>query len=150
MDVFTAVITAEGENMISIAEETRSALAPVTNGKPKAVKKATVAPHGGNVAKKKAKSAKKTHPAKKAPKSATKAPKSPTKVTAGREGSKTTRILELLRQPGGVTAQELMKITEWQAHSVRAFLSGTIRRKMRLEVVSTKGEDGERRYSVKA
>jgi len=43
-----------------------------------------------------------------------------------------------------------MKATDWQAHSVRGFLSGTIRKNMGLDVVSTKGEDGERSYSVKA
>jgi hypothetical protein len=145
-----AVITAKGQNMnTSTVEETGSALAPETSEKPKATKKANVAPQGGNVAKKKAKSAKKATPAKKAPKSAKKAAKNATKATGGREGSKTTKILELLRQPGGVTAKELMKVTEWQAHSVRGFLSGTVGKKMGLTVTSTKGEDGERTYSVK-
>ncbi|MGD0134512.1 MAG: DUF3489 domain-containing protein [Bryobacteraceae bacterium] len=52
------------------------------------------------------------------------------------------------KRPGGVTAKELMKATGWQPHSVRGFLSGTIRKKMGLEVRSTKGEGGERTYSV--
>ncbi len=43
-----------------------------------------------------------------------------------------------------------MKVTGWQAHSVRGFLSGTVAKKMGLEVTSTKGEDGDRSYSVKA
>jgi uncharacterized protein DUF3489 len=43
-----------------------------------------------------------------------------------------------------------MKATGWQPHSVRGFLSGTIRKKMDLDVVSTKGEDGERSYSIKS
>jgi hypothetical protein len=43
-----------------------------------------------------------------------------------------------------------MKVTGWQPHSVRGFLSGTVGKKMGLPVTSTKGEDGERRYSVKA
>lgn len=45
--------------------------------------------------------------------------------------------------------RELMKITGWQAHSVRGFLSGTIGKKMGLIVTSTKSEDGERSYSIK-
>ena len=43
-----------------------------------------------------------------------------------------------------------MKATSWQAHSVRGFISGTLRKKLGLNVVSTKGEDGERTYSIKA
>jgi len=37
----------------------------------------------------------------------------------------------------------------WQPHSIRGFLSGTVAKKMKLTVVSAKGEDGERTYSVK-
>jgi len=43
-----------------------------------------------------------------------------------------------------------MKATEWQAHSVRGFLSGTLGKKMKLTIISTKTEHGERSYSVKA
>jgi hypothetical protein len=67
-----------------------------------------------------------------------------------RAGSKTNAILELLKRPDGVTAKELMKVTGWQPHSVRGFLSGTIGKKMGLTVTSTKGEDGERSYSIKS
>ena len=88
------------------------------------------------------KATKKASPAKKAPKAAKKA-------AGARDGSKTGRILDLLKRPGGVTSKELMKATGWQPHSVRGFLSGTIGKKMGLTVVSSKGEDGERSYSVK-
>jgi hypothetical protein len=71
------------------------------------------------------------------------------KAKVAHEGSKTGRILDLLKRPGGVTSKELMKATGWQPHSVRGFLSGTIGKKMGLTVVSSKGEDGERSYSVK-
>ena len=91
--------------------------------------------------KKQAKSAKKATPAKKAPKA---------KKAANREGSKTGKVLELLKQSGGVTGKELMKATGWQPHSVRGFLSGTIGKKMGLTVTSSKSEDGERSYSIKA
>jgi hypothetical protein len=42
-----------------------------------------------------------------------------------------------------------MKATGWQPHSVRGFLSGTIRNKLGLALTSTKAEDGERSYSIK-
>ena len=47
-------------------------------------------------------------------------------------------------------ARNCMKATGWQPHSVRGFLSGTVGKKMGLTVTSTKGEDGERTYSVKS
>jgi hypothetical protein len=59
-------------------------------------------------------------------------------------------VLALLKRDGGVTAQELMTTTGWQAHSVRGFLSGTVGKKMGLSVVSIKAENGERIYSVSA
>ena len=126
-----------------IAEENASDQAPVTGKKPKATKKAHVRPKRTHVAPKKGTSAKRATPAKKAPKGAK-------KVSGARDGSKTAKVLDLLKRPGGVTARELMKITGWQAHSVRGFLSGVVGKKMGLAVTSNKAEDGERTYSVKS
>jgi hypothetical protein len=138
------VITAKGDiAMTELIAETATAQATAGSGQPKANKKARVAPRGAQVAPKKGKSAKKASAGKKAPKSAKKA-------TGARDGSKTAKVLELLKRAGGVTAKELMKATGWQPHSVRGFLSGTIGKKMGLTVTSTKGKDGERTYSVKA
>jgi Protein of unknown function (DUF3489) len=143
--VVTAVITAQGEHEMntSIAEETGTAQATATGDQPKPNKKASVARRRAHVPPKKAKSAKKASSTKKAPKSQKKA-------TSARDGSKTAKVLDLLKRPGGVTARELMKATGWQPHSVRGFLSGTVSKKMGLAVTSTKTEDGERTYSVKA
>lgn len=127
--------------MISIPEDTATSEAPVESGKPKANKTAKRAPQGAKGAKTKGKSAKKATPAKTAPKAK--------KTAKVREGSKTDQVLELLKRPRGVTAKELMEVTGWQPHSVRGFLSGTIGKKMGLTVTSTKGEDGERTYSIK-
>ena len=109
----------------------------------KAPRKASVGARRANVAPVKPKAKKKATPAKKAPKAAKKA-------AGARDGSKTAKVLELLKRPGGVTSKELMKATGWQPHSVRGFLSGTVAKKMGLSVTSTKGEDGERSYSVKS
>ena len=79
-----------------------------------------------------------------------KRPKARRKPTGSRDGSKAAKILDLLKRPGGATAKELQKASGWQPHSVRGFLSGTVGKKMGLTVTSTKGEDGERSYSVKA
>jgi len=88
----------------------------------------------------------KAAPKAKAPK---KGPKAVRKAGAARDGSKAAKILDLLKRPEGATLKGLMKATDWQAHSVRGFLSGTIGKKMGLKVASTKTEDGERTYSIK-
>jgi len=142
--VITAVITAQGENMIANTAEPE--MAPAAPPEPKVTKTGRARKRGANVAPKKAKSGKKATAAKKAPKTR----KRQNKGASTRDGSKAATILELLKRPGGATAKELMKATGWQPHSVRGFLSGTIRKKMGLTVTSTKGEDRERNYSIKA
>ncbi|HEY1754181.1 MAG TPA: DUF3489 domain-containing protein [Bryobacteraceae bacterium] len=135
--------------MKTIVEETDTTPAPAAEEQPKATKKANAGARRAHVAPAKSKAGKKATPAKKAPKGRTKAKvAAPTKPEA-RDGSKTAKILDLLKRPGGVTSKELMKATGWQPHSVRGFLSGTVRKKLGLTVTSTKGEDGERSYSVK-
>ena len=69
---------------------------------------------------------------------------------AARPNSKGAKILSLLQHPGGVTLAAIMKATEWQAHSVRGFLSGTISKRMGLKLTSTRSDAGERVYSVVA
>ena len=123
-------------------EEAAQATAIATE-KPEPPTKATVAPRKPRVASVKAKASKKTTAAK-TPKKAKSA-----KAAGVREGSKTEKVLDLLKRPGGTTMKELMKTTGWQPHSVRGFLSGTVGKKMGLAVTSTKGEEGERSYSVK-
>jgi hypothetical protein len=65
-----------------------------------------------------------------------------------RQGSKTAKILALLKRPGGATLKEIMKATGWQPHSVRGFLSGTLRKKMGIRVDSIKRDDKERTYRI--
>jgi hypothetical protein len=125
------------------AAETRSSMPP------KPSKKAVRAPRRAPVAPARGKAEKKAKDAKKGPRGAKK-PVSGAKSGRARDGSKAATILELLNRPGGATALELQRATGWQPHSVRGFLSGTLRKKKGLEIVSTKGEDGERTYSIES
>ena len=68
--------------------------------------------------------------------------------STARRGSKTAKILELLKRSGGATLKEIMKATAWQSHSVRGFLSGTLRKKLGMRVDSFKRDDNERTYRI--
>ena len=58
------------------------------------------------------------------------------------------QVVAMLKQQGGTTVKQIMKTTGWQAHSVRGFISGVLRKKLGLKVESKK-HDGERHYSVR-
>ena len=126
------MITAKGDNMnTSIAEETGTAQATATGDQPKRNKKAASRDSAPTSRRRKPSRPRRPAPPKKAPKSQKTA-------KSARDGSKTAKILDLLKRPGGATAKELMKATGWQPHSVRGFLSGTVGKKMGLAVTSTK------------
>ena len=126
-----------------ITAEAETAAVTATTEKPKATKKPRVGAQRAPVAPTKAKAAKKATSTKKTPKGEKKA-------SGSREGSKSAKVLGLLKRPDGATLAELMKATGWQGHSVRGFLSGALGKKLGLTVTSTKTEGGERSYSVKA
>lgn len=61
--------------------------------------------------------------------------------------SKQDIVLDLLRREDGATIDELTDATAWQPHSVRGFLSGTVRKKLKLSLISDVG-NGVRRYRI--
>ena len=61
--------------------------------------------------------------------------------------SKQAQVIALLSNPEGAKLPELMKATGWQAHSVRGFLSGTIKKKLNLNLISQK-QDGAQIYRI--
>ena len=134
--------------MTTTTEEQTIPAVAGTAQKPAATKKANTRAQKPHVAPSKRRSGKRSSSPKQGAKSA-KGRKPPKTEAGARQGSKTEKILELLKRAGGATTKELIKATGWQPHSVRGFLSGTVGKKMGLAVTSTKGEDGERSYSVK-
>jgi hypothetical protein len=63
-------------------------------------------------------------------------------------GSKKAAVLEMLRREGGATLSEIAKATDWQNHSIRGFISGTISKKMTLKVESRRDTAGDRVYRI--
>jgi predicted transcriptional regulator len=69
-------------------------------------------------------------------------------VTAARAPqTKCAAVLALLSSKDGTTITEIAAATGWQNHSVRGFLSGTVKKKLGREVTSAV-VDGERRYRI--
>lgn len=92
-------------------------------------------------AKKSAKAAKPNKQAKTTKKAAAKS------ATKPRAESKGARILEMIGRGKGATLAEIMKATEWQAHSVRGFIS-TAGKKHKVNIESSKNEAGDRVYRI--
>jgi Protein of unknown function (DUF3489) len=62
--------------------------------------------------------------------------------------TKQERVLTLLSQPNGASIEEMMQATDWQQHSVRGFLAGTVKKKLGFPLTSSKPDDGARRYRI--
>jgi Protein of unknown function (DUF3489) len=61
--------------------------------------------------------------------------------------SKQARVIAMLRSPTGTTIAAIMKATGWQRHSVRGFLAGVVRKRLKLNLVSKK-VNGNRIYQI--
>jgi hypothetical protein len=61
--------------------------------------------------------------------------------------SKQSRVIAMLQSPAGATIAALMEATNWQQHSVRGFLAGVVRKRLKLKLVSRK-IDGVRVYQI--
>ena len=56
--------------------------------------------------------------------------------------------IALLCRTDGASIAELQQATGWQAHSVRGFLSGEVRKRMGRQLTSETTVSGERRYRI--
>ena len=128
-----AAATAQGANV-----------APETAPSKKSASKKKGAPKGQKPAKAKAKA---TAPKEAKPKKAAK-PAAAKEPGTMRPDSKGAKVLGLISRAKGATLAEIMKATDWQAHSVRGFISGALGKKLGIKVNSAKREDGQRIYSI--
>jgi hypothetical protein len=61
--------------------------------------------------------------------------------------SKQARVIAMLQSPTGTTIAAIMKATGWQQHSVRGFLAGVVRKRLKLKLTS-KTVNGNRIYQI--
>jgi len=111
---------------------------------PKAAAKAKGGARAAKGAPEKAKASKKATPAKGAPK-AKKTPKGESSLP--REGSKMAQVIAMLQRKNGATLAEISEKMGWQAHTVRGFMAGAMK-KAGHTVESFKPEGGERTYRI--
>jgi hypothetical protein len=72
------------------------------------------------------------------------------KPAPGTKGKATKKqiCIDLLSRPDGASIEELQEATGWQAHSVRGFLAGAVKKGLGLTLDSEKPDDGPRRYRI--
>jgi hypothetical protein len=68
--------------------------------------------------------------------------------TAAAPKTKLGRLEGMLRRPEGATIGQIAKALDWQLHSVRGAISGSLKKKQGLTVVAEKVADGERIYRI--
>ena len=68
--------------------------------------------------------------------------------TDPRPDTKQAQIINLLRRSKGSAIAQMMEATGWQAHSVRGVMSGALKKKRGLKIVSEKTEGRGRVYRI--
>src|SRR5271166_3505241 len=91
----------------------------------------------------------KAAPPKKAAKAGKKAakPARTKEASAPRAESKGAKIIDMIGRAKGATLAEIMKATDWQAHSVRGFIS-IAAKKHSINIESSKNDGGDRVYKT--
>ena len=69
-------------------------------------------------------------------------------AAASKKASKQDAVIALMERPDGASVAEIIAITNWQVHSVRGFVAGTVKKKFGLTVVKGKAADGAVTYRI--
>ena len=65
-----------------------------------------------------------------------------------RDNSKQAQVIAMLKRPEGATIAQICEATGWQQHTVRGTFAGAFKKKLGLDIKSTKDAGGERVYRI--
>ena len=75
-------------------------------------------------------------------------PEQPATLKASRTGTKQGRLITMLKEQSGASIDEIVTATGWQAHTIRGTISGVLKKKLGLVVISEKVEGRGRVYKI--
>ncbi len=75
-------------------------------------------------------------------------PEQPATVQALRTGTRQSQLINMLKKQGGASIAEIVTATGWQPHTIRGTISGVLKKKLGLNVLSEKAEGRGRVYKI--
>ena len=73
---------------------------------------------------------------------------SPAAKPRTRDNSKQAQVIAMLKRVEGATITQICEATGWQAHTVRGTFAGAFKKKLGLEITSSKPEGSGRTYRI--
>ena len=67
-----------------------------------------------------------------------------------RADSKQALVIEMLKRPEGATIAQIMEATQWQQHTCRGTLAGTLKKRLGLTITSSKEAGSQRIYRIES
>ena len=65
-----------------------------------------------------------------------------------RDNSKQATVIGMLKRPEGATIEQIVEVTNWQSHTVRGTFAGAFKKKLGLDITSTKDVGAQRVYRI--
>lgn len=73
---------------------------------------------------------------------------SPAAKPRTRDNNKQAQVIAMLKRAEGATITQICEATGWQSHTVRGTFAGAFKKKLGMEITSSKSEGSERTYRI--